>query len=72
MHVPSEFSRSYEDMVRVTRSSRLGDYSSVVAAGHNELWQPLATNRLSVTSQMLWPMATPNCHGLRPQELDLE
>ena len=33
----------------------------VVAASHNELWQPNASNSHSVTSQMLWPPATVNC-----------
>ena len=57
---------------RVTISSRLGDFSSVVAVDHNELWRPLAANRLSVTFQMLWPLATTNCGGLWPHKLDLE
>ena len=57
---------------RVTRSSRFCNYSNVVTVGHNELWQPLAANRLTVTSQMLWPLATTNCGGLWPQKLDLE
>ena len=52
--------------------SRLGDITSVVALGHNELWRPSAANKPSVTSQMLWPMATTNYGGLWPQKLDLE
>ena len=48
--------------------SRLGDITSVVALGHNELWGPSAANKPSVTSQMLWPMATMNCGGLWLQE----
>ena len=43
--------------------SRLGDITSVVALGHKELWRPWAANKPSVTSQMLWPMATMNCGG---------
>ena len=52
--------------------SQFRDFLNVVAIGHNKLWQPLAVNRLSVTSQMLWPLATTNYGCLRPQELDLE
>ena len=32
-----------------------------MAFGHNELWQCLATNSLSMTSQILCPLATTNC-----------
>ena len=41
--------------------------SIVVAFGHNELGRSKAANRVSVTSQMLWPSATTNSGGRRPQ-----
>ena len=28
------------------------------------LWRPEAANKVSVTTQMLWPLATTNCGGL--------
>ena len=46
---------------RVARNSAHCDLSIVVAFSHNELWQPLATNSFSVTSQVLWSFATMNC-----------
>ena len=52
----------------MTRSSWLGDISSVVALGYNELWRPVVANRLSVTSQSLWSLATTNCGSLWPQK----
>ena len=35
-----------------------------VAFGHKELWQTLVADRLSVTSQMLWHLATTNYGGI--------
>ena len=40
----------------------------MVAFGHNELWRPEAANKVSVTTQMLWPLATTNCGGRKPQK----
>ena len=57
---------------KVTKSSWFCEFSNVVALGHNKLWRSLAENRFSVTSQMLWPLATANCSGLQPRKLDLE
>ena len=37
--------------------------ANVVVFGHNKLWWPLTANSLSVTSQKLCPLATPNCVG---------
>ena len=37
--------------------------SIAVAFGHNELGRSKAANRVSVTSQMLWPSATTNSGG---------
>ena len=39
-----------------------------MAFGHNELWRPEAANKVSVTTQMLWPLATTNCGGRKPQK----
>ena len=39
-------------------------FSNVVVYSHNELWWPLAVNRHSVTSQMLWPLVTKNVGAL--------
>ena len=38
---------------------------------HNELWWPNAGNNLSVTSSMLWYLATMKCGGLRWQIVSL-
>ena len=40
-------------MIKVTRMSRIWDFSSAVALDHNELWRSLVADRLSVTFQML-------------------
>ena len=37
------------------------DFLNDVAFGHKELWQTLVADSLSVTSQMLWHLATTNC-----------
>ena len=47
------------------------DFLNDVAFGHKELWQTLVADSLSVTSQMLWHLATTNYNGLRPQKLIL-
>ena len=52
-------------------NSRHCDLSIVVAFWHNELWWPPAANSLSVTSQVLWPLATTNCGSWRPQMVAL-
>ena len=48
---------------RCQSSAATYDLSIVVAFGHKELSGPKATNRVSVTSQMLWPSATTNSGG---------
>ena len=48
-------------ILKVTRMSRICDFSSVVSLDHNELWRLPAANKLYMTSQMLWPLATMNC-----------
>ena len=50
---------------RCQSSTAICDFSIVVAFGHNELWRPKAANRVSVTSQVLWPSATTNSSGGR-------
>ena len=44
------------------------DLVVVVAFGHNELWRPKAAKKVSVTSQILWPLATTNSGCRRPQK----
>ena len=53
---------------RCQYSAAICDLSNVVAFGHNELWRPRAANNVCVTSQLLWPSATTNCGGWRPQK----
>ena len=36
------------------------DSANLVASGHKKLWRPPAANRLSVTSRILWSLATRN------------
>ena len=52
---------------RIANNFRYCNLSTVVAFNHNELWNPLTMNSLSVTSRMLWPSATMNCCDQRPQ-----
>ena len=40
------------------------DFLNDVAFGHKELWQTLVADSLSVTSQMLWHLATTNYGGI--------
>ena len=42
------------------------DFLNGVAFGHKELWQTLVAYSLSVTSQMLWHLATTNYGGIWP------
>ena len=42
------------------------DFLNDVAFGHKELWQTLVADSLSVTSQMLWHLATTNYGGIWP------
>ena len=51
----------------VANLAAICDLSIVVAFGHNELWRPKAAERVSLTSQMLWPLATTNSGGRTPQ-----
>ena len=40
---------------------------NVVSSNYNKLWRPPTVNNLSMTSQMMWHLATTNCGVLQPQ-----
>ena len=46
---------------KLNRISTVCVFKTVVAYGHNKLWQPLAASSFSETSQVLWPHAITNC-----------
>ena len=55
------------EVTRGGNNFRYCNISNVVPFNHNELWNSLTMNSLSVTSRMLWPSATMNCCAQRPQ-----
>jgi len=68
LHAATNITAQQERYEVVTRILNFYNFSTAVAFGHNELWQPLATNSISETSQVLWLLVTTNCSGLRPQK----
>ena len=63
--IPSSFNQGYDIASSRDRLDTLT--SNVMVFGHNKLCQLPIVNSLPVIIKVLWPLATTNCGGWRPQ-----